>query len=1748
MHPQQTHGDLPSTAGISNVYGLVTQVKLPKLDLKRFDGNISKWPSFWDAFESSVHNNTRLAAIDKFNYLNSLLVKSASEAISGLSLTAANYDEAIAILKRRFGNKQLIINKHMETLINITSIKSGLTGNTQPLRQLYDLIESQVRSLKSLGVSPNSYGSLLSSVVMSKLPHDLRLMISREVKDGWDLDRILEVFRSELEARELADGNNVNTVDQSSNKFPRGKGRKEVPTDAALLTKESKPTCTYCRMDHASNDCKTVTNIAARKELLKRAGRCFICLKRNHISKDCTSRMKCLKCGLRHHVSICTSSTGDGVKPLQHAPIVNGSTSSSQGPLRESSGSTALYVNASTPILLQTAKAVIYRPDQPTNKFLARLILDTGSQRTYVTTKVKNDLNLPTEGKQTISVKTFGSSEENTMSVDIVRLCISAEDGDEVQLSAFAVPLICDPLQGQSIARASLSHSHLRGLKLADDCSGDDDVMVDILVGSDQYWQLVTGRVVRGEHGPTAIQTKLGWVLSGPLHGDMQNEHQQSNLVTVHVLKTAVHPANVTNESLDGNMRRFWDLESLGIKQRSVYEEFEEKISFQNSRYEVHLPWKMPHPPLPDNYELSLKRLSNLLKRLNQDPEVLREYDSVIREQLRRGIVEVVEKPDEGEVGKTHYLPHHAVIRRDKTSTKLRVVYDASAKSNGTALNDCLYTGPPLTENIFDILLRFRANRVALVGDVEKAFLMVGIAEEDRDVLRFLWVDNIERDSPEIVVLRFTRVVFGVCSSPFLLNATMKYHIEGYKEEDPEFVDQFLRSIYVDDLSSGAADSDAAYELYLKSKLRLSEGGFNLRKFVSNSKELVERIQHNEAIISAPTTSKNTEQNVVMEEEGTYAKSVLGAAEEISSGEHKVLGVKWNFDDDHFVFDLKEIACLARDIEPTKRNVVSVAAKFYDPLGFLSPVIIQFKIFFQELCKSKVDWDEPLEGELKKGWQTLVAGLQGISSFTLSRCYFQGIADNILTCSLHGFGDASRKAYAAVIYLHITTTTGSYIKFVASRSRVAPLKEETIPRLELLAALIVARLTNHVYEALEPEVNINEVTCWTDSKVALAWIKGEEREWKPFVQNRVNEIRTLVPVNSWKHCRGKNNPADIPSRGMSPLELSECALWIGGPTWLTEDEESASEEFNDEQLPRECLDEMKVGDKEKWKAETSSSLLVSADQGTVGIATILKCEDYSDLQRLLRVTALILKFVKIMKAKLQKDVHTPEELTSQDVAEAETLWIKEVQSSLSKNPKFEIWRQQFGLFTDEHGTVRCKGRLSQAQLPSSTKYPILLDKSHHITSLIVRESHKRVMHGGVKSTLTELRSRYWIVQGRQFVRKLLYQCVVCRRLEGRPYGAPPPPPLPEFRVKEDPPFTYVGIDFAGPLYVKSFYSPQRKVWICLYTCCVTRAIHLDLVPDLSATTFLRSFRRFTARRGKPSLVVSDNGKTFKPAAREITRILNDPGVKRHFAKEHMKWTFNLEKAPWWGGVFERLVRSVKRCLKKTISGARLTYEELLTVITEVEMILNCRPLSYVSGEDIEEPLTPSHLLCGRRLMSLPDNSESQDLDTDVQPQDLDRRMQHLSNVMNHFWRRWRNEYLLELRNTHRSVTQRASNRVVSTGDVVIVHDEDQPRGKWRIGRIESLITGSDGCVRGATVRVKTKKGRSSMLRRPVQRLYPLEVQCRNDEPVPTVSSGRTVPVPTVSSVTPEPQPEQRRTRPRRAAAVKADQRRKTWLN
>ena len=830
----------------------------------------------------------------------------------------------------------------------------------------------------------------------------------------------------------------------------------------------------------------------------------------------------------------------------------------------------------------------------------------------------------------------------------------------------------------------------------------------------------------------------------------------------------------------------------------------------------------------------------------------------------------------------------------------------------------------------------------------------------------------------------------------------------------------------------------------------------------------------------------------------------MGGRLEQQDNEQKILGVRWNYVQDELLFDLNELAILISTIEPTKRHIVGVTAKFYDPLGFVSPVIVRFKILFQELCSSKVDWDVPLSGHLLDKWRALVSGFQGITT-SIPRCYFTLLDKASSRCSLQGFCDASSAAYAAVVYLRIEGSAGTVANFVASKTRVAPTSKLSIPRLELLSSLLLANLISNISAALTTEFLLQEPCCYTDSKVALYWIRGTTKEWKPFVENRVNEVRRLVLSEYWKHCPGQENPADLPSRGIAPTELVTSKLWRHGPDWLVDTRFIIEEE--ELCMPEECAKEVRV---------THCYLACNSSTWDLcNIGKLVDCEKFSQMRRLLRVTAYVIKFANLFKVK-GNNMDNGMELTTSELMRAEDLWVKESQGSLLQHKSFRAWEQQFHLFLDS-GVWRCKGRIDNAQVPYCTRYPALLDKEHRFTQLVVENAHKRVLHNGVKETLTEIRSKFWIARGRQFVRQVLLNCTVCHKTECKPYPVPPAPPaspLPDFRVREAPAFSYTGVDLAGPLYIKDKgINTNNKVWICLYTCCVTRAVHLEIVPRMTAEAFIRSFKRFTARRGFPVMMISDNAKTFKSAAKMVRSVIDDREVQQYLTGLKTEWVFNLERAPWWGGIFERMVKSTKRCLKKTIGKAKLAYDELLTALTEVEMILNSRPLSYVSTEDIEEPLTPSHLMTGRRLLSLPDAvhyrrpTEDSEFRVDVCHETVNQRMRHLNCTLNHFWRRWRTEYLLQLRECHSYDKSGVKNREPKVGEVVLLRSDSKLRGLWKLARVQQILRSRDGQVRGAVLQLPSGESGSNILRRPLQYLYPLEVDCNRDD---TAESGMNV--------------------------------------
>ena len=540
-----------------------------------------------------------------------------------------------------------------------------------------------------------------------------------------------------------------------------------------------------------------------------------------------------------------------------------------------------------------------------------------------------------------------------------------------------------------------------------------------------------------------------------------------------------------------------------------------------------------------------------------------------------------------------------------------------------------------MTPLLFDILLRFRENKVALVGDIEKAFLNIEIIPEDRDCLRFLWVDDIQAEDPQIVVFCHQTAVFGVKTSPFILNAVLRHHIERYKEIDPNFVTKLVEGFYVDDLVSGGSNTHEAFALFQKARERLQEGGFKLRKWKTNDPELRLKIQQNES------------ENVLKEvkattDDSTFAKETLGQIKE--AGEKtKVLGITWDTQKDLLEFDLRKLLKEGRE-RVTKRGILSTLATLFDPQGIISPVAVKAKVLFQELCVEKLGWDDPLPADKASIWEMWLNDLYQVGTISIPRCVYDESEGEILSIQLHGFGDASKKAYSAVIYLVYETSKGIFTKLLCSKTRVAPLKSLTIPRLELMSARILAVLMNTVRSALSSQVKIDCVKYWLDSKTALYWIYNNG-QLKQFVQHRVNEILRLSRSDEWGHVSGVDNPADLGSRGVTTSQLRDSKLWWEGPHWLREGKAH---------WPKDML----VTDSDEVKEERKKTNVLSVvTERQARLSQSIIVNDFSSLKKLLRVTDWVKRFIENLKLKKEGKEINVGLLSVSDIESAEKMLI-----------------------------------------------------------------------------------------------------------------------------------------------------------------------------------------------------------------------------------------------------------------------------------------------------------------------------------------------------------------------------------------------------------------------------------------------------------------------------------------------------------
>ncbi len=1244
------------------------------------------------------------------------------------------------------------------------------------------------------------------------------------------------------------------------------------------------------------------------------------------------------------------------------------------------------------------------------------------------------------------------------------------------------------------------------GIQLADDIpegSMARKVSINLLIGNDFYEDFMMPGKMELVPGLYMLETKLGSIITGRIPGS-QFSHQSpqpGSISFCQIRRSLVNPEasmliscitqepsemeivpDVRNtEGRDPNLENLFNLDVLGIQESGVttdddevFKQFRESVIFTDScRYAVKWPWKQVDSPpdLPDNYMLAMGRLNSLLKQKRDRPNFLRRYHDIIQDQLTKGIIEVVTKDiEEGSI--KHYIPHHGVETPQKETTKLRIVFDASAKmrKSNLSLNECLFRGPVLLPDLCGLLLRLRLHKVGILSDVEKAFLQVELQVHDRDVTRFLWLKDPLKPATKdnLIIFRFCRVPFGVITSPSLLAMTIACHLEQYNTESAR---KIAESCYVDNVITGANSTEEGFKFYQEAKEIFRNCSMNLREWTSNDTELMKNIAE---------------------------------IDRAKSEKPKVMGLVWDLSQDALLVPGADTA--TEKPVTTKRQLLHALAKIFDPLGFFSPATVKMKTLLQSLWRESLGWDSILPPEIQESWKEMMADIPLISSIPIPR--FLGPDDKKVMRELCCFTDASQKAYSAAVYLKSTAEDGKIkCDLLFSKARLCPVnKPLTMPRLELLGVLIGTRLMSFVERELQ--IPIQQKTLWTDSKCVLDWLRvAETSNRSVFVENRLREIRSHLGTTLFKYIQTKENPADLATRGISVMELKDKKEWWQGPEWLCKPQK---------EWPEWHISDVTEVKEQREQAEVpfhEMSTLFVCREGPEGSGDNFLRRmglKYSSLRKLLRVSALCRKFL-VSKGK------TTTTLTTRDLMVEREFWDHRVQLETFLGIIDSIQRQKFhsmahslGLVIDKERrfpVIRCQGRYGNTDLPEFTRAPKLLPKDHWYTKLVVMDYHYRNIHAGTAQTLAAIRQEYWIPQGRAMVKATISKCLICRRVQGGPYATLKMPPWPSKRVTKSDPFKYVGVDYLGPFWVKDSKGTNVKVWICLFTCMAVRAIHLEVTEDMTAERFLDAVRRFIARRGTPFEFTSDNALQFKLTNRMFKKFwvkgsiscfpTEHPDILSYVSEKGIEWTFIPEVAPWMGGFYERLVGNVKWGLRKSLGRRILPLVQMQTLVAEVEAVVNSRPLVYV-GSELEDrwTLSPADFL-GVTKVGIPvfesEDGEDPDYEEKVtSAEKLGKKWIHSLRQLDQFWQCWRDHYLLSLRERKQVDLKQNRSRVAiqpSVGDVVLIQEPNLPRGHWRIGKIQETLQSRDGEIRSAKVLLPNGK----LFTRAVKLLYPLEI-------------------------------------------------------
>ena len=1247
----------------------------------------------------------------------------------------------------------------------------------------------------------------------------------------------------------------------------------DVHNDKQISTKTNVPSsCLLCHNTHQLHKCPNLMkrSLEDRRAYIKDNKLCYGCLKHGHMAKDCRRRLTCDICAKRHPSCLHDDSYGkvttNGENDVSAESITQTSTSETTS-VRSCQVAREGHSSSTSMIVPVWVSSVV----NPHKEKLVYALLDTQSDTAFVDQEVICELQIdasPVKLKLTTMIgKNAVVSSERVRGLQ-VRGYSSAT---YVQLPD-AYTKDCIPINRDHIPTCETAKLWTHLSPIVDEIPPLLTCEVGLLIGYNCPRALFPMQTIQGkDNQPYAVQTELGWSIVGssassPDTGNFCHRVAVKEIPSVtpidavRALERDFKDVHENDKIVSQDDLIFLDKLKAGIKKN------------EQGHYVMPLPFK-ERPYMPDNRYLAEVRLSHLKRKFAKNERYKDDYVKYMNDIIKRGDVEEVQEDET--LGEKWYIPHHGIYHPKKPD-KLRVVFDCSAKYRGTSLNEHLLTGPDMTNSLTGVLLRFRQHEVALMCDVEKMFHQFKVQESDRNYLRFLWWKNGDL-SMQPRVYRMTVHLFGAASSPGCANYGLKHLAKEYSLTYPVGAQFIARDFYVDDGVTSAETVEKAIQLAQEACHLCAEGGLRLHKFLSNNKAVLSSI---------PASEQATD---------TKAKDLVFSEMQTE----RALGIHWNLEKDCFTFNIT-----LKEQPPTRRGILSTVASIYDPLGFVAPYLLSGKAILQEMCRQGSGWDDQLPEHLKPRWEKWKNDLANLEKVQIARCYVPVNFGEVVKRELHHFSDASTTGYGQCSYLRLKNKDGDvHCSLIMGKSRVAPTKVITIPRLELTAAAVSVTVSN----MLRDELNCTDVRefFWTDSKVVLGYINNEARRFHTFVANRVQRIRNSTTPQQWFYVPTDENPADYASRGTTVEELLS-SNWLKGPKFLCE------REINP---PAEEIQELPIGDPEIRKALTLQTM--------------------TDVQRSLadRLTkfsswAQAVSAVARLRRRLLND-KTNTYSTVSERQSAELVIIKDLQGQtyqkeiktlskgepLPRNNKLH----HLDVFLDCDQVLKVGGRLHSSTLPNAVKHPAVIPKEHHITKMIITHYHAKVKHQGKGFTINEIRSNgYWIPGLSQAVSSYIHQCVVCRKLR-RPAGGQKMSDLPKERVEPSPPFLYCGMDCFGPFITRQGRKENKRYGL-LFTCFCSRAIHVEMLDDLSTDSFINGLRCFIALRGTVRQIKSDHGTNFVGGKNELNTALKEVDSERlatFLTEKQCDFVFNAPHASHAGGVWERQIRTVRSILSST---------------------------------------------------------------------------------------------------------------------------------------------------------------------------------------------------------------------------------------